>query len=128
MVVGFTYTSNGQCLTPQEAPQTGARQGPAFGKRKRFHGIQAQLVNTQGISFATSLSTSNLVANRLRAAQLKTPGGGSLLAQNVLFSGVWKDTLSDDPQGFANAISWSITRPYPATVAAVGGFLETADE
>ena len=128
MVVGFTYTSSGQCLTPQEAPQTGARQGPAFGKRKRFHGLQAQLVNTQGISLATSLSTSSLVANRLRAAQLKTPGGGSLLAQNVLFSGVWKDTLSDDPQGFANAISWSITRPYPATVAAVGGFLETADE
>ena len=128
MVVGFTYTSSGQCLTPQEPPQTGARQGPAFGKRKRFHGLQAQLVNTQGISFATSLSTSSLVANRLRPAQLKTPGGGSLLAANVLFTGVWKDTLSDDPQGFSNAISWSISRPYPATVAAVGGFIETTDE
>lgn len=128
IVVGFTYTSSGQCLTPQEPPQTGARNGPAFGKRKRFHGLQAQLVNTQGISFATSLSTSAAVANRLRVAQLKTPGGGSLLAQNVLFSGIWKDTLSDDPQGFSNAIAWSITRPYPATVAAVGGFIETADE
>lgn len=126
MVIGFTYNSQGKLLTPQEPPQTGARNGPAFGKRKRFHGIQAKLATTQGIYFGTSFSTT--IASKLRLASLKTSGGGSLLANNVLFSGMYKDTISDDPQGFDNALHWQISRPYPATVTAIGGFLEAVDE
>ena len=121
IVVGSTYTSKGGAQTPQEPQETGARNGPGFGKRKRLHNLQAQLVNTQGISF----STNNYAP---RAAQLKTRGGGSLLPANVLFSGVWKDTVSDDPMGFDNAINWQVTRPYPATVTTIGAFIETADE
>jgi len=126
LLVGHVYVATGQLLTPQSPQDTGARNGPGFGKKKRFHGYQAQLVDTQGIYFGTN--TAPGVAGSLRLAQLKTAGGGSLLPANVLFSGLHKDTLSDDPMGYTNQLAWSIPRPFPAIVAAIGGFIETADE
>jgi hypothetical protein len=120
IVVGFGYTSQGQLLRPDTVPESGARNGPGFGKVRRVHKYAALLVDTQSIYFGTEFT-------RLSPAQLKTTGG-TLLAANVLFSGVHKDAVGDASEGFDGRMAWQVTRPFPATVASIGGFLHTQDE
>ncbi len=43
------------------------------------------------------------------------------------FSGIHHDLLDDD-SGYDNAICWRITRPNPAWVIALGGFIQTQGE
>lgn len=134
-VIGYTYTSQGQVLRGINAAETGARNGPAFGKVRRNHRYALQLGNTVagssnntiGLKVGTVLPgqlTSPALGN-LRAALLAT-AGGTPYAQSALFTGVWTQPI-EDPDSYDGMIAWQITRPVPATVAAVGGFLETKD-
>ena len=121
VIVGFTYTSDAQLLRPVTPQDTGARDGPGFAKRRRIHQVGLQVVATQGLSFGTSFSA-------LTPAAFKTPGG-TPYAVNALFSGIFRDTVPDVSagEGYDSMICWRATRPYPACVVVVGGFIHTSD-
>lgn len=120
IVAGFSYVSQGQLLRPDTLPESGARNGPGFGKERRVHKMAALLVDSQAISFGTDF-------DRLSALPLKTKGG-TPIARNALMNGFVKDAINDDGEGFLSRICWQVSRPFPATVAAMGGFLSTQDE
>ena len=121
-VVGFTYSTQGQVLRVLSPEKAGAANGPALAKTRRNHMFGAILKDAQGISFGTNLS------GTMHKAQLKSGGGSGVtpLTNLQLFSGVYWDTL-DDTYSFDSMPAWQITRPYPATVCAIGGFLNTQD-
>lgn len=119
-VVGFSYSSRGQIVRPASREESGARNGPAFAKLRRSEKFGALLIDTQGIKFGTSFT-----AAKMHTANFKTPGG-TPYPVSTLFSGTYKDDLTDSDD-FDSMICWEVTRPYPATVAMVGGFLNTKD-
>ena len=125
IVAGFSYSSRGQIVDPVTIPESGARIGPALGKVKRTHKFAARLVDTQGISFGTRFDN-----NGLNAATLKSRSGNGTqrLAANELFTGVHFDTVTDEGTRSGNGLCWEITRPFPATVAAVEPMLRSEDE
>lgn len=123
-VVGFTYTSRGQLLRPSDSEDsrwgtTGARVGPAFGKARRIHEFAALMQATQAISFGTSF-------DKLRPAIFKT-AGGALIAATELFSGTFNGMV-DDNSTTDGMLCWEISRPYPAALLALGGYLMTQDK
>lgn len=122
VVIGFTYTSQAAKLRDLAPDATGARQGPALGKTRRVHRFAALCANTQGISFGTDIT------GRYRLAAFKSKAGKGVtpLAVNQLYTGTYTDTLEDD-YDLDSALSWKITRPYPATVTAAAQSLETMD-
>lgn len=120
IAVGFVYNSDGQLLRPDTQPESGARNGPGFGKERRVQRFATRLVDTQGIYFGTKFS-------RLNKARLRTTGQ-TPIADNALFNGIHEDPIDDDGEGFASQICWRIRRMFPATVAAIGGFLHTEDK
>lgn len=115
-VVGFTYTSQGQLLRPIAQDQTGAQLGPAFGKFKRTDHVGVQLVLSRGVSFGTDFTTTSL-----KPAILQTDGG-RVLEPYELYSGVYRATLVDG-YSFDSQLCWQVSRPYPLTITALGGYL-----
>lgn len=121
-VVGFSYTSQGQLLRPVSPAESGARNGPAFGKTRRNHRYALACANTQGITIGSDFS------KPMRPAQFKSDGGkgASTLPMATLYTGEHSDTVEGD-YNLDGMLAWQITRPYPATVTAFGGFLQTQD-
>lgn len=117
-LVGFTYDSDGQLLRPANQQESGARTGPAIGKKRRTQDVIALLVNANAISFGT-------VFNKMNAAKLTTEGG-TKIAENALFTDTYRESLTND-YNYDSMICWRSSRPYPATVAALGGMLQTQD-
>lgn len=118
-VVGYVYNSDGQIVRPATAQETQARLGPTIGTKRRADQYAALAVNTQDISFGTSF-------DHLKPAQFRTPGN-RLYAENVLFTGIHWDSLSDD-YGFDGMLCWRASGPYPATIAAVTLFLQQTEK
>ena len=118
IVVGFTYTSQGQLLRPASPAESGARAGPAVGKFRRHHRYAIQCVQTNGIFVGTDFSKLDPIAFRDDAAD-------SYPLPN-LFTGVLQDNIEDDTS-LDSKLCWQITRPVPALVAAIAGFVETTD-
>lgn len=116
---GFTYTSKGQLLRPDYGEDAGARNGPAFGKKRRIHSASFGLYRTQGLSVGTDLT--KLLAWRL------TTDGNSPVNPPTFYSGISWDSLNDD-YGFTSQIAWEQTRPYPALIQAIEGYIETQDK
>jgi hypothetical protein len=116
--VGFSFTSQGQLLRPDTQEQTRSPAGPGLAKASRIHQFGALLSGTQGISFGTQF-------DKLHAANFKTLGGRAY-TRLQLFTGVYWDTIEDN-YGFDSMICWQITRPYPAAIASLTGFMEEAD-
>lgn len=119
VVVGFTYTSQGQLLRPFDAAEIKSPKGPALGKKRRAHMIAALVHNTAGISFGTDLDDTlpaNFLNDRGDPLPLQTP-----------FDGVHWDTLKDDPS-YDTMLGWQLVRPYPAVIVQIGPFLNTEDE
>lgn len=119
-VVGFTYTSQGQRLRPVAPQETGARNGPAFGKTRRNHRYAMSVAQTQGIYIGCAFGQSNL-----NPAIFKTPGG-TAYAPNTLYTNEHSATITDT-YSYDGMLCWQVTRPLPATMLAFGGFLETED-
>lgn len=119
IVVGFTYTSDGQLVRPIAPADTGARNGPALGKIRRNHRYAMLLNNALGISVGASFS-------KLRPILFKQPNGLPI-QQLTTFSGVYEGTLEDD-YSMDGMICWRITRPVPANIVAVQGFVQTQDK
>lgn len=118
-LLGFTYNSDGQILRPISPNEAGTSNGPSLGKTRRGHMLAMLLAQTQGISWGTDFTHLNPVP--LTMGDQNTP-----LPANVLFSGVTWDTVDDD-YSFDSMPCWRVSRPYPATVAAVGEFLHGED-
>ena len=118
-VVGFTYTSQGQIVRPATPQESGARNGPALGKKRRSMQFSALLYNTASISFGTTFS-------KMQPAIFRNPDN-SAYAAGRMFSGVYWTSLQDD-YSFDGGLCWQITRPYPASVVAVEQFISTQDK
>ncbi len=119
-LAGFTYTSQGQLLRPVGEKETGAKLGPGFAETRRVERVGAQLASTQGIFFGSTFDGSLV----LRPAVLLNKA--TTLAVNVMFTGVLREFL-ECANDFDGMIAWQITRPYPATVTAIAGFIATND-
>lgn len=117
-VVGFTYTSQGQLVRPDSVEQSRSPLGPALGKMRRVHQFSALLHRTQGISFGTNFDD-------LKIGNFRFPGGVAYTALQ-LFSGVHQDTLDDD-SSMDGMICWEVSRPYPATVVSIAGYMQTQE-
>ncbi len=122
ILAGFSYTSQGQVLRAHTPQESGARQGPAFGKVRRSHRVAALLVNaiTNTLSFGTNF-------RKMKPALFKTENGPKYTALQP-FTDIYKDTLADADKSLNSQLAWQISGPCPATVAAVGPFLDTEDE
>jgi len=122
VIVGMTYTSDGQVVRPNAPAETGARNGPAFGKMRRNQ-VYAIFVNqTAGLSIGTRFDKLDPV---LFSQDPNDPGGPPLLL-NQTFSGIWRAPLQDDDT-FDGMLAWRVTRPRPATIQTAGAFIHTQD-
>lgn len=131
IVVGFNYYSDGQIVRPISPQDSGARNGPALGKKRRVHQVAALMNNAGasscagnqlGISFGTRF-------DKLQPAIVSYGATGKTgsIAPLQTFSGVWFDTISDE-SGFDGMVCWRIARPLPATIVAVEPFLHSQDK
>lgn len=116
VMVGYSFTSQGQLLRPLAQDQTGSQTGPALAKIRRTPKLQVLLHQAQGLSFGTSFTA-------LRAALFETVGGRRY-TPTELFSGVF-DINVDDGYSYDSQLCWEISRPYPAALLAVGAPLTT---
>jgi hypothetical protein len=118
--IGLTYESKGQLLPPNFGVDAGARNGPAFGKKRRLHWYAALVNRTRGLLFGANL------LGTMRPMSLASEGGSIPAAPSLLSDTV--TTMIDDTYSFKGQIAWKITRPYPATITAIGGYIETMDK
>lgn len=118
IIVGVTYTSQGQIVRPSTPAESGSRNGPPFGKIRREHWNIIQVVNTAGLSWGTNFS--NLLPILFKDAS------GAPLAAGSTFTGVYRDPINAD-YDLDGMICWQSTRPQPAIVAAIGGAIHTQD-
>lgn len=119
IIVGFTYTSDAQIVRPLLPVESGARAGPALGKRRRTHRYALLGLNMAGMSIGT-------VFNKLFPVLFKSDANVTLPFGQT-FSGVYRDQLNDD-YSLDSMVCLRITRPYTAVVQAIESFLQTQDE
>ena len=119
VVIGFPYASRGQLLRPQMPAQAGAQNGPALGKKRRVQQFAAHMVDTQGIYIGTDFA-------HMRP-MLFTTDGGTAVSKAALFSGIFQG-VTDDGYSLDGMLAWEIRRPYPATMVALAGFIQTMDK
>lgn len=119
-VLGFTYTSQGQIVRPALPAEAGSANGPAQGKTRRSH--MYSLLVAAAIYGTIACGT---VFGKLRPVNFKQPNERPYDTK-TLFSGVHWDTLEDN-YSFEGGLAWEITRPLPASLSSVGGFINTQD-
>jgi hypothetical protein len=124
VVVGMTYTSDGQIVRPNAAAEAGSRNGPAFGKLRRNQYYAMQAVQAAGLSIGTRFDRLDSVL--FGADPVNDPGGPPLPIGQV-YTGIFWAPLTDD-NSFDGMICWRVSRPVPATIAAIGGFIHTQDK
>lgn len=117
-VIGFNYLSQGQMCRPQLPIDTGAKNGPGFGKLRRTSKYAINLVASLGVKVGMNF-TDMLTVN------YATPKG-NLPPYLSTYTGIIREPLNDDFT-YDSMLCWSTTRPYPATVVTFGGFIETQD-
>jgi len=123
IVVGMTYTSDGQLVRPITQADSGARNGPAFGKLSRGHRYAVSLVGTAvgAIKFGGDLTKT------MFPALFKNARGDVQTDPTVTFTGIHQDALQDD-YDYDNGLAWRIERPLPANIAATAVNLNTQDQ
>jgi hypothetical protein len=106
-------------LRPASQEDTRTPAGPGFGKLRRIYQFAAQVVNAIGVSFGIDFS-------HMLPAQFTQPDQITPYNHATMFTGVHWDTLDSD-SNLDNMLCWQVTRPYPATIAALGGFMNTEE-
>ena len=53
------------------------------------------------------------------------PAGNQYLPTQM-YTGIWRDTLNAG-YDYDNMLAWQVLRPYPCSIVAAGGFMETQD-
>lgn len=119
-VVGYRYKSRGQLVRPVTPADTGARDGPGFGKKKRNAQYAIQVVSTAGLKIGTRFE-----AGRMYDLNASNPGEVKL-SPTELATGILVDTLADD-SSYEGMLCWEATGPYSVQIAAIGGFISTED-
>lgn len=119
IVCGYPYTSKGQIVRAILSAESGAANGPAFGKTERIHSFAIRVDKTQDLQVGTSF-------NELKDLEFKLPGGEAY-SELTLFSGTIHDTVNDNYNVDASMLCWQSDGPFPAAVLAIGGFLKTQD-
>lgn len=120
IVVGRGYFSRGQLLRPQSEADTKTPTGGGLGKVRRAHQTSVLFVNTQpGPYIGTGFGYLNTV-------RFTYGDGTTVLPETTAFNGVYRTAIVDD-SGFDSAVLWQTSRPGPMTIAAVSGYIETAD-
>jgi len=131
IVVGFGYNSDGQLLRAMSPQESGARNGPAFGKKRRTHNYAIQFVNAAGcaVNDVTQVGVqAGTQFSALRSVLFTTsPDGGNRLPATSLKNGLHTTSLQDD-NGFDSMFCWRANGPFPATVTMAGQFLHTEDK
>lgn len=119
---GFTYTSQGQLVRPDSPQQSGARNGPAFGKLRRHHYIMAQVEGmvSGSISFGTNFKNMTTLSVK---SSFNPPVEQPATKQ---FTGVYR-LQPEEHDNFDGQVCWQVTRPYPCNLVSVGGALDTKD-
>ena len=80
-----------------------------------------------GIAVTAVVSLAALYfGNSLRPGNMTNPDG-SALDPGELYTGLVNDTMDAD-YDTEGKLAWEITRPYPAIVTAVSGYLQTQDK
>jgi hypothetical protein len=120
LVVGFTYSSRGQPVRPVAQADTGARNGPGFGKLTREHRYAIQVVNSKGMAVGTSF-------DKLLPCLFRPDNSDFLIPVLSTFTGIHADAI-DDSDSYGLTLCWEVTRPFPATVTAAGPNLDTKDQ
>lgn len=123
MRVGFTYTSRGQITRPLAPQESGARNGPAFGKQARNHYMMLQVEGTQGVSFGNKFNDLN---QPLTAASFKMIDNVTPYTIDQQFTGIYRDQPNTD-YSFDEMPCWQVTRPFICNVNAVGAATEAQD-
>ncbi len=118
IVVGFNYNSDGQIVRPASAAETGARNGPGFGKIRRNHNYSVNLIDTSALNIAADFS-------HLKALNFRQLNGIAYTALQM-WQGVWWDVIDDD-YSFDGMIAWRSQRMLPATVGTISGNIQTND-
>ena len=122
VVIGYPYESQGMVLRPATEAEVKSPQGAALAKKRRVHNFGVLLANAVGGTAGVSFGTDN---NPTHLALFRTDGG-TLLTCDQPFNGVWWNDL-DDHDSYDGQITWTVSRPYPCTVVALTGFIETSD-
>jgi hypothetical protein len=120
-VIGFTYTSQAQLVRPSSREDTGARNGPAFGKLRRSHWYALELYN----STAGADGGIGTDYGKLDPIVLAADNGAPLTALQP-FNAIKRATLRDT-ESLDSMLAWRVTRPRPWNVAAAGAFIEAQD-
>jgi hypothetical protein len=120
ILVGFTYDSDGQLVRPVAMSETGARNGPAFGKLRRNHRYAVQLVNAKGLSIGTTF-------DKMKPCLFRQADDETAIGTLDTFTGIHQDTIEDD-MTYDGMICWRVSRPYPVNIVAIGGNIETHDQ
>ena len=118
-MLGYSFVSEGQLLRPLAPQELGAQNGPGLGKTRRTHMYAALVYNAQGLSFGTDF------VSTLKPAQFSFPSG-TLYPMATLYAGTHWATLEDD-YSFDSMLAWQVSRPYPATIMAIEGFIQAQD-
>ncbi len=118
IVVGFTFTSDGQIVRANSPQESGARNGPALAKTRRSARYAVQVYDTAGLSVGTVFTKMNPVLFKNVI--------GQQMGVNATYTGVYRESLDDD-YSFDSMLCWRITRPLPANIAAAGMFPHTQD-
>lgn len=113
-LVGFAHTSEGQLLRPLAPDATGSQTGPALGKLRRQQQWAGLFLNTRGLYIGTTFDNVRKVIFR--------NDNESSLSPTELFSGAMYANL-DDAQTLDSMLCWEVTRPFPANIIALGGFI-----
>jgi len=121
LIVGFTYNSDGQIVTPMTQAETGARNGPAFAKLKRGHRWGLKLVNTLGLSIGGDFT-------KLRPIRFTKGDKNTNIAPLTTFTGVVANPLDDNYDYESGTPAWRVARPFPANVVIVGSNLASQDQ
>lgn len=127
-VVGFTYNSDAQVLRPGPQKNSGAANGPAFGKVSRAHQIAALVEGTVGSLNGTTAAGLQFGSffDKLNPAIFRNPDQ-SIIPPTGVFDGVYWSPV-DNPYTFDEGqLCWRISRPVPATIAAFSAFQMTQD-
>ena len=122
VVVGFTFTSQGQLVRPNHPQETGSRSGPGFGKLRRQAWYAIQVYSSVG-GVDGGIGTD---FSKLDPVVFKALNGQSYSALQP-FTGIWRAVLRDT-ESLDSMIAWQVTRPRPWNVTALGGLaVETKD-
>ena len=118
-VIGYNYISQGQMCRPVLPADSGARNGPGFGKKKKQSKYAISMVNSLGAKVGTDGFT------KMQPVPVASPLGANPPYLSG-FTGIRRDTLKND-YNFDSMLCWQSTRPFPLSVNNIGGFIDTED-